>query len=239
VGQRSGAPGAVSLCRRRLGDMCGINQQSGDSRLVCWFKLGTVGTQAPADFKDRFRRHRAFRLGPGEQTRPAWDVLPADFEDVFEPCGRDIAAPPLARRSGTVKLLPPVWPVSQLASHWTCTWASVPGTSCRVSCSGVGGCLTRLHLLQDPDCESAPNRDLAPKPERVSILGRRQRRREWPRGRRGGDRQKGFTDAGRRRRPRHWSRANCWASTTRQCGVSTSRQFIIILKPLTLLSSAI
>ena len=28
VGQRSGTPGAVSLRRRRLGDMCGINQQS-------------------------------------------------------------------------------------------------------------------------------------------------------------------------------------------------------------------
>ena len=34
VGQRSGTPGAVSLRRRRLGDMCGINQQSGDSRMA-------------------------------------------------------------------------------------------------------------------------------------------------------------------------------------------------------------
>ena len=26
-----------------------------------------------------------------------------------------------AHDGSTVKLLPPVWPVSQLASHWTCT----------------------------------------------------------------------------------------------------------------------
>ncbi len=58
-------------------------------RLVQRLELGSVRLDAPADLEDMRRRHRPFRLDPGEQARAPRHVLAADLEHVSKALGGD------------------------------------------------------------------------------------------------------------------------------------------------------